>query len=1370
MYPLPSPYPSPPPVADPRRRPRLRRVLRWASMLVVALFGLGVVAWMILQWGLLPRLNEWRPQVEARASAALGAPVRIGKLRVLSAGWLPSFEIHDLRVLDSQGRDALHLARVVAALSPKSLLLLEPRLAQLLIEDASLDLRRDREGRFFVAGLALRAGDAAADTAAESAALDGLFELPELVLRRGTLRWTDELLGAPPLALSAVELVLRNGLRRHELRVDATPPPPWGERFTLQGDFTQPLLAPASQWRRWSGEARLSLPRADVAAWRQHVTLPFELSQGRGTLRAWVTIADGRPVLTGAEVALTEVAMRLAPSLPPLELKRLEGRVEARLDDRSLAFEAERLSFETDDGVTWAPSALQLRLSRAAAGAAFDGGSVRADRLDLATMALLAHRLPLGSGLRRGLAALAPRGSVSGLVGRWTGPIDAPQRFEIKAKGQALALAAGAAGAADADGRRSAGRPGFSGADLEFSASESGGQARLAMHGGTLTFPGVFDAPVLALQRLAGRITWRRGADAAVPGQWEVAVQDLVFANDDLAGTLNGRWRSGAAEGVGLGRRYPGSLELSGRIQRAQAARVAPYLPTGLPRAARDYVARAVTAGRITGGSFEVQGDLWRFPYAQPGPGVFRIKLRTEDVALAYVPGTPDRPSPWPAVAGLSGELEFDRAAMRVSEASATLQGLTLRQVRGGIQDMANEGVLRLDGQVRGALADMLRFVDATPVGGWLGGALHEATGSGQAELTLALQIPIGAAGRSTVRGALQLAGNDVRLLPGTPLLADTRGRISFTQRGLTMAGVRARTLGGETSFDGGTQADGSLRFSGQGVASADGLLKAGELPLLAPLRGSLRGQAAYRVQLGFVGGRTELLVSSSLEGLGADLPAPLAKPAAAAWPLRVQMAPRAGGGELLSVSLGELLQARYELADKIGAAGGAAGGAQGVVVVRGSVGVGTAAPAMPSAGVLAALRLPRLDLDAWRQRLGMGEGGAGGVAGGDAGVDAGAAMPTQLTLNVDALTLFQRRFSGVAMTLQQQRTVADTGWQAQVRADQLEGTITLRSPRDAGGPGRISARLARLVVPGATAAADRDLLPQAPEAGPVSVPALDIVIDALQWGERALGAVELSAFNRASASRPGTSEWRLDRLRVSAADATLQAQGVWSAGRRLVLDFGLDLADSGRFAQRMGAGNALRGGKGRIEGQLSWAGSPLSPPLASLDGRMKIALEEGRFLNAEPGAARLLGVLSLQALPRRFLLDFRDVFQEGFAFDKVGGDVRVEQGVARTDNLRIVGVQAAVLVDGRADLQHETQDLRVVAMPEINTGAASLAIAAINPALALSSVLAQWLLREPMVAASTREFHITGSWTDPKVERVDRGAPAASSSAPSGR
>ena len=128
--------------------------------------------------------------------------------------------------------------------------------------------------------------------------------------------------------------------------------------------------------------------------------------------------------------------------------------------------------------------------------------------------------------------------------------------------------------------------------------------------------------------------------------------------------------------------------------------------------------------------------------------------------------------------------------------------------------------------------------------------------------------------------------------------------------------------------------------------------------------------------------------------------------------------------------------------------------------------------------------------------------------------------------------------------------------------------------------------------------------------------------------------------------------------------------------------------------------------------------------------------------------------MLSLQSLPRRLLLDFRDVFQEGFAFDNDRAATSSwPAGVAGISNLRMHGVQATVLMDGKADIARETQDLRVFVVPEINAGTASLAYAAINPAIGLGTFVAQWLLRRPLIAANTREFHVTGSWDDPKVD-----------------
>ena len=106
-------------------------------------------------------------------------------------------------------------------MSPRSLLALEPRFAQLLIDGASLDVRRDKSGRIRVAGLDFASAQGGAD---DDAAADWFFRQHEFVIRAGTLRWIDEARSAEPLALADVELVVRNGLREHDVRLDATPP------------------------------------------------------------------------------------------------------------------------------------------------------------------------------------------------------------------------------------------------------------------------------------------------------------------------------------------------------------------------------------------------------------------------------------------------------------------------------------------------------------------------------------------------------------------------------------------------------------------------------------------------------------------------------------------------------------------------------------------------------------------------------------------------------------------------------------------------------------------------------------------------------------------------------------------------------------------------------------------------------------------------------------------------------------------------------------------------------------------------------------------------------------------------------------------
>jgi uncharacterized protein YhdP len=162
-------------------------------------------------------------------------------------------------------------------------------------------------------------------------------------------------------------------------------------------------------------------------------------------------------------------------------------------------------------------------------------------------------------------------------------------------------------------------------------------------------------------------------------------------------------------------------------------------------------------------------------------------------------------------------------------------------------------------------------------------------------------------------------------------------------------------------------------------------------------------------------------------------------------------------------------------------------------------------------------------------------------------------------------------------------------------------------------------------------------------------------------------------------------------------------------------------------------------------------------PNWASLNGKIRLDIGSGQFLKTEPGIAKLLGVVSLQALPRRLMLDFSDVFNEGFVFDSVRGDVEITQGIATTRNLEMKGVMANALLQGEADIVEETQNLRVVVVPDLNAGSASLLASTVNPVWGLGSFFAQLLFRQPFLDAITREFVINGTWLEPQFTEIPR-------------
>jgi len=1333
----------------------LTRWLLWSVALVWLLFGM---VWGALHWLIVPRIGEFRPQLEARATQTLGIPVRIGLVAARSNAVMPSLELTDVALFDRQGRVALSLPRVLITVSPRSLWRLG--FEQLYIDQPKLDIRRGADGRISVAGLDL-AGTPGSDTGA----LDWFFSQIELVIHDGAVRWTDELRPVEPVVLQQVDIVLRNLGRHHDVRLDATPPPDWGQRLSVLGRFMQPLLSRQNgQWKTWEGQVFADLKQFDLSALGRWADPGFDLdlSRGQGTLRAWLDISRGQITGVTADVALSEMVATWAADLPPLALQQLQGRFSGRRLTRGFELSTESLGFNTPDGRHWPGGNMRIKHEAARAGDAART-DLQADRLDLAALTQIAHSLPLQSDWRDQLARYAPKGQVDNLSANWSGSAGVPPQYQARGRVSAFELTGGGGG----------GVPGVRGLDLDFELDQQGGRAKLAMRNGSIDVPEVFQEGLIPVDQLSANARWQQSGE-----NLSFELTDVKFANADAQGEASIKWQTSDPKKSPSHSRFPGLLDLQAKLSRADGRRVHRYLPLVIDSQARDYVREAVQEGSASNVKFVVKGDIHDIPATAPHQGIFKISADVKDARLAYVPRSlqPTGDLPWPALNKLSGELLFDGLQFQVKNARAQLgedSAIQATRVNAMIADLTHTQV-KVDADLKGSLPAMLQHINQSPVSTLLDQALSGTVANGNADYKLALNLPIADLNKSTVRGSVLLAGNDVQISPQTPKISRAKGLLNFTQDGFSMTAVQARLFGGEARLDGGlifTDPDNPypavIRVSGN--ASADGLRQASELGLVALLAHQASGSAAYNATLGLRHGVLELLVNSNLQGLAARLPAPLDKAAPSLLPLRYQttLLPRSAGigqqvHDRLTLNLGGLASMVFDR-DMSGSE---------PKVLRGAIGIGPdtqASVVLPTQGININLNLPQLDIDAWAQVLTQLDAAAQPTGATTSLSNFGATLlPTHLAMRCDALTFGARQYNRLVLGATREGAL----WRANLDATELNGYLEYRQPADAhtdGSAGRVYARLARLTLAPSTASEVEALF----DAQPASIPALDIVVDDFELRGKRLGRLEVEAINRQAQGATSIPEWRLNKLNLSVPEATLKASGNWVRlgaldppatsprlttpleRRRSVLNFKLDIADGGSLLDRFGMKDVVRRASGKMEGQLAWIGSPLNIDYPTLSGNFTINVSAGQFLKADPGIAKLLGVLSLQALPRRLTLDFRDVFSEGFAFDLFRGDISVDKGLAHTSNLQMKGVNAVVLMEGSADIARETQNLKVVVIPEINAGTAALIATVINPAVGLGTFLAQLFLRRPLTESVTQEFLVDGSWADPQVTKV---------------
>jgi uncharacterized protein YhdP len=120
-------------------------------------------------------------------------------------------------------------------------------------------------------------------------------------------------------------------------------------------------------------------------------------------------------------------------------------------------------------------------------------------------------------------------------------------------------------------------------------------------------------------------------------------------------------------------------------------------------------------------------------------------------------------------------------------------------------------------------------------------------------------------------------------------------------------------------------------------------------------------------------------------------------------------------------------------------------------------------------------------------------------------------------------------------------------------------------------------------------------------------------------------------------------------------------------------------------------------------------------------------------------------------------MLDFRDFFSKGFAFNRIDGNVRLGGGVARSDDMTIDGPAAKINIRGNTNLREQRFDQTIEVLPKSGNVLTVVGAVAGGPLGAAIGAAANAVLKKPLGEIGAKTYRVTGPWKDPKVEVIGR-------------
>jgi len=1267
-----------------------------AVIVIVAAIALSLVRLAI------PYVDDFRHQIQSTINNNVGREILIGKIDASWHHFKPQIELANV-VITLSDEQVLEFGRVslgvdiISSVRQWRLVTSEIRLAGF-----ELNVVQTLDGRFAVAGLPASAE--LANIEQQRTLMQWLSEQQQVIVENGTVYFTSEQRPELLHIFSRMGIYFVASDTGHQLAAQVDVPAALGKGIELVANFDGlPLLA-----EDWLVDSYIKLKHLSAAGFaKEFIGVEPGAQQVKGgdvDLELWASIGANQLVVAQGRIAAEN--LRFAKKLPKDTATNVSN--ELIISSLSADFSLEKNNDE------WAVGFAPLRIARAGASEQVLDIQVRYNHDAQARSLLLqvgAYRVSEMLDLIKTSSFIPGK-----LLGKQLSQLDHHQLGgdirhttlfwqPSEQPGSKTPFSA----YIEFDDAFIDESSIFPGADslsgfVRYQSGTGGSAGQLVLTGSDSRL----DAPQwfrdsLQFDELAVDIAWAKSNSELL-----IEANDIAINNADLAikGDLAVRLPSD--------KNVSPTIDLALVLERADISKRSLYMPAKLmhPKAVSWYD-RALQQGMVSVGSVELKGPIKQFPF-KGGEGLFALNMHISNGKLEYV-------SAWPAIENIHADLHIHNASIELLLNDGTVIDSKINAAKMLVPDFTVKPVaMTIAGTMQGVSSDALLFLEQSPLQKRFADSLKVLAVEGNSELSLELDIAI--PGPVNVYGELALVDNRLSVANDAFVAENIDGTLSFDNQGLHGKAIAADILGMRTLVDLEPAVKGDKRgtkFSAQGEGDVAKYAQLSGLPWLAQFA---QGESTWKAEVLVLGGSSELYIESDLVGIASQFPHPFAKEATTVEHFSLATA-LPFGSTSVALSLGDNVYADLDLKKT----------AKGNKLALLNIGLGRAPEklAATAKGIVIHGELDRLILADW-------------ITAATALVDneqSDNALSIEAMLDLDRLDVFGYYWNNVKVDAQQQQ--GDS--RVLLNGEGINGTVVTEG---VGTGAHITLDMESLAL---NANRENSLAktPAENNLDPREVPTVNVKIKQFNYGSLDLGELAFKTSKIKQGQHIEGIAIRLPTLLLAGAGNWTQVANTQRSSFNVVAE----TTDLGDMLNHFGyAADNVNGGVSTINANVFWRGIPFDYSHEKLNGQISLSVKDINFSDIDPGAGRVFGLLSIQALPQRLSLDFSDLFKKGLQINTIEGSFSVKHGDAVTDDLSLQGPAARIDIAGRIGLAKQDYDQIMAVTPEVSSSLPLVGAVVAGPAGAGigTAILFLHKLFNPKILHY--KYHVSGPWADPEV------------------